>query len=343
MPEEKVSRTMPESTLVARESDEKAGGARLYLYVAGFVAVQLAVLAVVLLLTATPWFLTHDAYAGYYQTGYGMRLQHADCEVLIYGDSSSLTGLDPRVIESATGMKSCNIAEGTSVQGVVGSRFPLDSYLKANKRPRYLLLLYTPSKFRPYLEPFTDYQPEGVLYAAQFERSREMFLGLLHRGRWVVDYDLWAGRLMIKALLRWVMPDSGTTVIDTRAQRASRNGNWPYPLPAETRCVRTERHIDPKSIGRYAQDVAKMREPYGIDGTTVVMDIAPAAECDTLQDVYRAQAEGLHDNAFEVRPISDFNEGDIHFSPEGSAHISTEAAQQIVALELLRRKTEGPR
>ena len=34
--------------------------------------------------------------------GYGLTLDHAKCDVMIYGDSSALTGVDPAVIEEHT-------------------------------------------------------------------------------------------------------------------------------------------------------------------------------------------------------------------------------------------------
>lgn len=335
---------MPEATLATLKTEEQAAGMRPFVYVAGFVGVQLTVLVLILLLSATPWFLTHNAEPGFYQTGYEMRLQHADCDVLLYGDSSSLTGLDPQIIQKLTGLKSCNIAEGTPVQDVVGSQFPLDWYLQRNKRPRYLLMLYTPVIYRPFIEPYTEYFPEGVLFAAQYDRSRDMMVGLSRRAEWLIEYDLWAGRMMLLDALGRIFPrKDGKAVPDTRAERAAHAGYWPYPLPPETRCVRTDRHLDPKNIGRYAHAVAKMRDLYNTGGTTVLIDIAPVPECDTLKDVYRAQAAGLHDNPFEVLPISDFNEGDVHFSPAGAAHISTEAAGQILALERQKPALEAAR
>ena len=76
-----------------------------------------------------------------------------------------------------------------------------------------------------------------------------------------------------------------------------------------------------------------MRKDYGVNGTQVIVDIMPVPACDTLIDTYRKLSEGLHDNAFEVVPISFFSEGDVHPSEKGGAYISTEIAYQILALE----------
>jgi len=310
-------------------------------YVVSFVAVQLFFLTLTFHLASTPWLLTHDAYPGMYQAGYSLRLQRADCDIVIYGDSSTLTGLDPDIIHQITGLSACNLSEGVTIQGVVGSRFPLDTYLQRNQPPRYLLTMYTPSLFRPYIEPFTEYQPEGVLYLLQYDRSRDMLHGLLSRPKWAVDFDLWAGRGIIKNVLDRYVPGVNTkATIDTRAQRDSRHGIWPYPLTPETECVRTARHYNPDSFLRFADSVSKMRTLYSREGTKVLVNISPVPACDTLQQAYREKSEGLHDNTFETMPISYFNEGDVHFSPEGSRYLSIEAANQILALEQQRRSAK---
>jgi hypothetical protein len=325
---------MPDDPVTIPAIHERSKSMRLMLYVAGFVSVQILFLLLAFVAASTPWFMTHDAYPGMLQAGYSVRLKQADCDIVLYGDSSALTGLDPDIIQTMTGLKACNLSEGVTIQGVVGSRFPLDTYLKNNKRPLYLLAMYTPSLFRPYVDKFTDYQPEGVLYMLQYDRNREMLRGLLRRRRWVVNFDLWTGRQIVKDFLNRCLPGRNFKVpVDARAQRDSRHGIWPFPVPPETDCVRTAYHLLPSEFARHADSVAEMRSIYGVDGTTVLVNISPVATCDALQQTYRDLSAGLHDNLFESLPISDFNEGDVHFSADGSRHISVEAGGQILALE----------
>lgn len=321
--------------------DEEAQERRMNpaIYAAAFVAVQGLVLLLTLVAAATPWFLTHDAYPGMYQSGYSLRLRHADCEVLIYGDSSALTGLDPQIIQQMTGLKTCNISEGTWIQDVVGSSFPVDQYLANNRRPRYLLTMYTPSIFRPYTPPLTDYQPEGVLYALQYDRDVKMLLKLHHL---LIDFDMWAGRSMIlDALERLHLADEPRKSIDARAQRDSRNGIWTFPLPPQTQCIRGMYHIKPSDIRPSPESVAKMRRLYDTQGTTVLIDVSPVPLCDELRQTYDERTASLRDNKFETLPISDFNQGDVHFSPAGSQSVSIEAAKQILALEQTRKAQAG--
>jgi hypothetical protein len=319
-------------------ADPKPKSLRPVFFVAGFVCIQVFFLLFTFYLASSPWFQTHDAYPGLLQIGYSLRLKHADCDIVLYGDSSALTGLDPEVIQQITGLKACNLSEGILIQDVVGSRLPLDVYLRNNKRPRYLLAMYTPSKLQPYIDKFDRFEPEGVFYLLQFARDPTMIRQLLRTRDWALNYVFWAGRQIVADFSnRYLLGNSSTPSVDARTQRDSRYGYWPFPLPAETKCVRTAFHLHPADIRSYPDSVAEMRKIYNVQGTTVIINMAPVPTCDTLQQTYREKSEGLRDNAFETLPISDFNEGDVHFSPEGGRHISVQAANQILALEDQRR------
>ena len=136
-------------------------------YLAGFVAFQVLLLLSTFPIASTKWYLWHDSYAGLRNFGYAERAGQQNCEVLLYGDSSALTALDPAVIGQMTGLKACNISEGTTEQRVVGSDAPIQAYLRHNPPPRFLLGTWTPSMLRPDIPAHSEYQPEGVEYALQ--------------------------------------------------------------------------------------------------------------------------------------------------------------------------------
>ncbi len=305
-------------------------GNRLIVYTLAFVLVQLLGLAVVLLLTTTQWFTRHNGYPGMQMTGYSLRLANANCDVVLYGDSSALTGLDPAIVQKITGLKTCNIAEGTTIQNIVGM-FPLDEYLKHNRRPAFLLATYTPSIFDPLQGTFQKYQVDGIAYALEYDRTSTLLRGLLHHKRWLLNYTLWAGKSILDDTFNRLL-HRGSTFVDTREQRRLRDGIWPFPRPPETHCVRTAAHYKPEQFGRYEESVASFRQRYAVDGTRVILDISPVPDCDVLYDRYAQLSQGLHDNSFERLPISFFNEGDVHFSAAGSEYISRKAGEQILAL-----------
>jgi len=326
-----MSETLPSNTVTEDKRNREGETNRLLRYGAALVAVQLLLLVAATALAATPWFMDHDADPGLKNIGYSLRLRNADCDVLIYGDSTSLTGLDPAIIQQVTGLTACNISETVSVQGVVGSSFAIDHYLSQNKRPRFLLAMYNSLMFRPERPPFDTYQPEGVLYALQYDRNKKLYRKLLTRPDWLFKFGIWSAHAMVLDFLQHHFPGQATPPpLDYANVRAQRNGQFPFPVPPETKCMRED---SPDSIGRYADSVSAMRSHYGVQGTQVILNLSPAAACDKNKAIYQSREDGLHDNPFEVLPISNFNEGDVHFSPEGSRHISLEAAQQILALE----------
>ncbi len=265
------------------------------------------------------------------QSGYSLRLQHADCEVLIYGDSSTMTALDPAVIQQITGLKTCNIAEGTTITGVVGTRYPLDQYLAHNKRPRFLLLMYTPSMYTPDVAPFTTYFVEGVTYAFTNERTPLFFKGLLRRPWWLLKYSLSVGEQITNYFVGKYVLRNQQIDTDTRAQRDSRKGVWGFPLPPEAHCMRGS--IPEGLLHRHADQIAAMRRRYETGGTTVLFNISPVPDCDRDYPLYSRLSSGLHQNPFERLPISYFNEGDVHFSPQGSRYISAELGREVLAVE----------
>jgi len=303
-------------------------------YSVGFVAVQVGGLALALVLAATPWFMSHDGNPGLRTIGYGQRQEHADCEVVLYGDSAALTGLDPEVVKEATGLTACNVSEAGWVEDVVGSHLPLDAYLAKNKRPRYLVILLTPSLFRPERSPFEVYRPDGMTYELQYNRGAALYGELVRRPDWVMNYALWAGHAVISDWASRHFPgQEQVSQVDPKEQREQRGGIFPLPRPVETTCVRTALHLDPSIVVKDGASVEAMRRAYGVEGTKVLIDIAPVPVCDELQQVYRERLAGLHDNAFETVPIGYFNEGDVHFSAAGSRYVSMMAAEQILAME----------
>lgn len=299
-------------------------------YAIFFVIFQLGALLVLLCIMQRPWFLTHNGYPGIYQAGYGMRLVNANCDIVLYGDSSALTGLDPQLIAAKTGLKTCNIAEARGVEDVVGFRYPLDTYLARNKRPRFVLIMLGPAAFDPAKKPFTSFSTEGMIYALEYDHGRKMLQGFARRPGWVTNFMFWAAESTLENEWKQLSPWARTADLDTRKQRADRDGLWAIPLPPEVHCDFTLPVYTP-----VAADIAAARRRYAVNGTQVIINVSPIANCNPHEDMYRKQLDGLHDNTLVTLPMSAFNASDIHFSPSGSAYVSTEAAEQI--LELMRR------
>ncbi|MGA2564133.1 MAG: hypothetical protein ABSF96_11280, partial [Steroidobacteraceae bacterium] len=59
---------------------------------------------------------------------YAFSLKHVDCEVVIFGDSTAVTGVDPLTVHGVTNLKTCNIGQSRSALEILGT-LALDTYL----------------------------------------------------------------------------------------------------------------------------------------------------------------------------------------------------------------------
>jgi hypothetical protein len=309
------------------------GRRTLLVYSLSVVLLPLLLLTGQLWVASTPWFMQHNAYPQLRGIGYELTLKHEDCEVVLYGDSSALTAYDPAVVQGMTGMKACNISEGGTITSVVGT-YPLDTYLTQNKRPRYLVMMFTPSFFRPNPPWMGGSQPEGYTYLLQFIRDRRLFYCLLRKPWGTLRYVTWVSRQLFADLcgrLQHENPDDPAK--DGLLARQRRHGTLTYAQPTQTYCVRTAIHYKAADMHGDPEGVAAARRNYGVDGTEVFVNVAPVPTCDELQDTYEKILAGEHDNRFERLPISWFNNEDVHFNAIGANYLSAEVAQQILERE----------
>ena len=196
---------------------------RLRLYVAALVLFPFALILFTFWWVTTDSYLRHIPYPYIVDTGYGSKLQHADCDIVIDGDSTALVGVLPRIIEQRTGLKTCNISEVAGIK-LVNGMMVLDDYLAHNRRPQYLVFVFAPENFN---------NPAGWTFISDFE-------GWFYRIRFHRDAAFW------RRTLRF--PDNSFA----NAELAFRNGiEWllKRPLPPAAR-ARTRSQRRPRQRGR---------------------------------------------------------------------------------------------
>lgn len=312
---------------------------RTMIYTAAVALIPALALCACLRIASTPWFLRHDGYPELRSIGYGLTLVHEDCEIVFYGDSSALTAYDPEIVQHMTGMKACNIAENSPVISVAGN-YTLDAYLSRNKRPKYLVMMFTPGVFHPTSGWIKGDLPEGVTYLFEFVRGERLRNYILRHPSATLRYATWVGRRLLEdALGRLANANPDDPAKDFGAMRQKRHGIATYPTAAETQCVRTAFHYPASDVHGDAEGVKAARKKYGVEGTQVLINVSPVATCEALQDTFEKVLAGEHDNAFERLPISWFNSQDTHFDATGAAYLSAEAAWQILNRE--RRSQRG--
>jgi hypothetical protein len=259
---------------------------------------------------------------------YPFSLEHVDCDILIYGDSAAMTGLDPGTIEQQRHLKTCNIAQMRPVIALLGT-LPVDHYLSRNKAPKYLVIQMSPETF---------YFDHGWEKVSTFEP-----ITLLLRQRsgaityWeLAKHPLQTFRFAKTALMDRYLPDRKVVTAyeqsysHTVSDYYKTRGLLSIPKPPASRCQYGEFAFDFPVDTKWIEDV---RNKYSARGIKVLVNVSAVPECDKEIAFYRKTLLPHVDDELQVLPISLFNESDRHFTPEGVSVVSTSLSKQIEDLE----------
>ncbi len=250
---------------------------------------------------------------------YAYSLSHVDCDVLIFGDSTAITGVDPTVIEKNTGLKTCNIAQSQSILALMGTT-ALDNYLQSNQPPKYLVIELAPESFARNRQDF--FWPEGLTFLLRRKMGVSTLFTLLAHPQQAYGFAMWA----IKARLGALGPKPDFT--EMQATFRSRHGLLVLPKPPETECSKPWTFMPPTSSW-----VRGLREKYSANGTHVIINVAPIPDCANNAGQIASSLDGITDNALPRYPISLFLDIDRHLTLTGADRSSEEIAQQIQSLQ----------
>ena len=245
------------------------------------------------------------------------------CDILIYGDSTAMVGIDPRIVTERTHMKACNIAPSMNSIKLVGT-VPLDRYLARNPRPRYLFLQFLPSNMHPHPDPedkrvgFDGYLPMlRYGYAAQGVRqilmSPDVLIGMMHYAYINAFINFRERR---KGHASTLQPGAGSYMI--------------LPEPPLSQCPNQEYFPLGERSTVWAEQT---RAHYAPMAGQLIFDAAPTFPCNHVVAQWIRTLSGLIDNTIEVYPTGEFVDGSNHPTREGSIRRSNEIADQILALE----------
>ena len=249
-----------------------------------------------------------------------------DCQVLIYGDSTAITGIDPGIVARLTGLKTCNVAQTKGALVVLGTQ-ALDLYLAHNRRPRVLLLQFSGADFyRPenwadtnaYMEggiALLRYYPAGMV-AANILRHPALLLGMMHYA-------------YITGPLNWI--EHRHTLEDGHSSPETPiDIHFVLNLPGFTACAQ-DRDTDPIFHRPDPRFIAYLRRHYGAAADHLIVDVAPTSTCDDRAPYIRQTLTGI-DNSLEQYPVTLFNEGYAHYTEEGARRLSAALGRQIAAV-----------
>jgi hypothetical protein len=273
---------------------------------------------------ASVWVQSNDAVFG---------MQDRDCDVLVYGDSTAMTGIDPEVVSRNTGFKTCNIAVTNAVLAVTGN-LTLDHYLHQNARPKVLVIQLSPDDFQQEnrLWKHTIYA-EGLLEQLRHgspEESRHVLFTHPHEAVQFAGYAAgFSAYYAIKDI--WFRT---THLRPEEDQVQVRNGFFTPPSPARTYCDSAAKLTD-HSRGAFPRMLADdFRSTYSPRSSVVLVDVAPIPSCDDNLAAYASELNGITSNSLQALPIELFNDGR-HYTARGSRVVSGMIAQQVneVAIE----------
>ncbi len=271
------------------------------------------------LIARSSWYVRHQRNSYLAISDYPFTLKNADCDVIIYGDSSALTGVSPLVIEAVTHLRACNIAQPNTALAIVGT-FALDSYLQNNAPPKFLIFQFTAPDFAPRDARGRLYE-EGALQIARHKLDLDTLALFARHPMQTLEFS--------EFVLR-------TALVDRDWTRASYDHAWAqvrfthglFTAPGgPLRACAGDLEVRTPDAGY----ISRLRNTYSRMGTRVLVISAPFPECDPSYDYYSEKLASLTDNRLRRFPIHMFNEQN-HFTREGADLNSRSIAEDIAKI-----------
>ena len=270
-----------------RSAAGKSNARSLKLYCALMILPCVAVLFLVPLVVDTYWFANNAYFNWVPVRDYPYEVTGANADVVIFGDSSALAGVDPLLMQQQLGVSVVNLSP------IVRSLFmmrdkPLAAYLKHNKPPKLIVIyLAVWQTEMPREEASTD----GLIVMMRHDNAADALGWALRHPVGMLNADIYLGNLILGNLRQPV------TMAGHNAAW-NKHGFLPYPgvLPHLTAsCVIGPQHHLARDFGAWPQLMVKR---YQSAQTDVVLYLAPAPDCKGLGEYYR-----VADN-IQPRPIN---------------------------------------
>jgi hypothetical protein len=322
---------VPPVSTAPRSRTQSADPALLYCLMVALL--PLLAIPLFILVGKSDFFVHHGASIWVQSNDAVFDMQDRDCDVLVYGDSTAMTGIDPEVVSRNTGFKTCNISVTNAVLAVTGN-LTLDHYLQQNARPKVLVIQLSPDDFQQENRVWkhTIYA-EGLLEQLRHGAPAESRRILLTHPREAVSFAGYAAGFSAYYAIRdiWFR----TTHLRAEEDQVQvRNGFFTPPAPPRTYCDAAAKLTD-HSSGAFSRTLADdFRSNYSGRSSVVLVDVAPIPSCDDNLAAYASELNGITSNSLQALPIELFNDGR-HYTARGSRVVSSMIARQVnqVALE----------
>ncbi len=298
-------------------------------YLCTLVLLPLLAIPLFVALGRSDFFLNHGASVWVRSNDAVFGMQGRACDVLIFGDSTAMTGINPDVVERNTGLRTCNISVTNAVLAVTAN-LTLDHYLQHNPQPRVLLVQLSPDSFQRENRAWrrTIYA-EGLLELLRHGSSEESRRTLLHHPQEAIAFAGYAAGFSafygIKDVwfhLTHLRPEEDLITVH--------NGFFTPPAPPRTSCDPAATSAAPPSTrGDYPRSlVDEYRTEYASRTGLVLVNVAPIPACDQNLAAYSSQLDGVTSNNLLPLPIGLFNDGR-HYTAVGSNVVSSLVSEEL--------------
>jgi len=282
-------------------------------------------------LGCSDFFLRHGASVWVQSNDAVFSMRDRDCDVLIYGDSTAMTWIDPDVVERNTGFKTCNISVTNAVLAVTHN-LTLNRYLAKNGRPRVLLVQLSPDGFQPESNAWNQtVYPEGLLELLRHGTAAESRRVLLTHPQQAIAFAGYAAGFTVYSGFKdvWYRMTNRRPEEDTVAIH---NGFFTPPSPPSTSCEPGATFSNPRAGGAFPRAVVgEYENGYADRSGIVLVNVAPIPSCDQNLADFSSELNGVTSNSLLPLPVGLFNDPR-HYTAVGSAVVSRLVAQELNAV-----------
>lgn len=317
---------LPGAEVSALEAQLKAPRRQARLYCLLVILLPLLAIPAFIALGRSDYFLNHGASVWVQSNDAIFQMRNRDCQVLIFGDSTAMTGIDPALVEKDTGYKTCNIAVTNAVLSVTDN-LTLDHFLAHNNRPQFLVVQLSPDGFQSENRAWDrSIYAEGMLELIRHASPDEARHVLLTHPREAATFAGYAAGFSAYYALKQAVYFA-TRVRPDEDEVHVRNGFFTPPAPARTHCEAAPAvHVSRDGFAR--QVVQDYQQNYTPRTGVVLVDVAPIPSCDRNLERYQHELAGVTNNDLTPLPIAYFNDGR-HYTASGSEVVSRLVSDEV--------------
>ena len=261
------------------------------------------------------------------------RWRNRDCDVLIFGDSTAMTGINPDVIERNTGFKTCNIAVTNAVLAVTDN-LTLEPLSRSQRQ--------APRPARP-VRP-DGFQPESHAWRQHHLRRRSARAAPPRHARSRPPHPphppAGVHRLRrIRRRLQRLLRHQGRLVPHHPPAARRRHRHRPQRLlhparAARTSCEPAATFSNPPQAADFPRILVERlsQTDYADRSGIVLVNVAPIPSCDQNLAAFSSRAQRRHQQLPRCRCPSASSTTPRHYTAVGSTIVSRLVAQELNAV-----------